>query len=66
MSVNLIIHIKWRLYARFGDLRLKTGGVPPFEKSKKNRRKSPIFGKRLAEIEILHRELDSLGSITYV
>ena len=27
--------MKWRLYARFGDLRLKTGGVPPFEKSKK-------------------------------
>ena len=34
-SVSLIIHIKRSLYASFGDLMLKTGGVPPFEKSKK-------------------------------
>ena len=29
-SVILEIYIKRRLYARIGDFRLKTGGVPPF------------------------------------
>ena len=50
-SVNLKIYIKRRLYAQLGDFRLKTGGVPPFWKITKNRRKSPIPAKRLTEIE---------------
>ena len=66
MSVIKKIHIKRRLCARFGDLRLKTGGVPPLLKNRKKSSKIADFRKTVGRNRNLTPEMDSLGSITYI